>query len=144
MAAPIRVLIAEPDPRARFALQTFLNAHPHIVVVAEAEAPAAALVLARAHAPTVAIVDLPAPIRAERLSLVRTLSGRLEIPVIAIGLEYDVRESALTAGAIRFLEKAEVPDRLVDALTIAARAAGARHRVKCHSRRLPDVAGGVA
>jgi DNA-binding NarL/FixJ family response regulator len=120
-AAPIRVLIAEDDARVRLALRTFLTAHPRLEVVAEASGVAAALVLAREHAPTVAVVDVYLPARNDGLELLRILSKQLRIPVVAISIDGSTRESALDAGAACFLEKASVPDRLLEALELSAR-----------------------
>ena len=113
---PIRVLIAEDDTRVRSALRVFLNAHPRIEVVTEADRAAQALALAREHGPDVALVDVYLPSKDDGLALLRALTGELGIPVVAISIEASVRESALCAGASRFLEKAVVPDQLLAAL----------------------------
>jgi DNA-binding NarL/FixJ family response regulator len=112
---PIRVLIADDDPRVRAALRTFLSAHPGIDVVAEADGATRALEMAREHAPTVALVDVYLPERNAGLELVRALAD-LDVPTVAISLEDGVRESALDAGAHQFLDKASVPDHLLGAL----------------------------
>ena len=117
--APIRVLIAEDDARVRSALRAFLGAHPHLEVVAEASGASAALALAREHAPAVAVVDVYLPGKDDGLELLRILSGQLGIPVVAISIEGSARESALDAGAVRFLEKTNVPDRLLEALELS-------------------------
>ena len=117
--APIRVLIAEDDARVRSALRAFLGAHPHLEVVTEASSASAALALAREHAPAVAVVDVYLPGKDDGLELLRILSGQLGIPVVAISIEGSARESALDAGAVRFLEKTNVPDRLLEALELS-------------------------
>ncbi|HKN56649.1 MAG TPA: response regulator [Amycolatopsis sp.] len=119
-AGPIRVLIAADDARVRSALRTFLGAHPRLEVVAEASGPVAALSLAREHAPAVALVDVHLPGKEAGLALLRALSGRLGIAVVAIGVEASARQSALDAGASRFLDQAKVPDQLLDALVRSA------------------------
>jgi DNA-binding NarL/FixJ family response regulator len=118
-AAPTRVLIADHDARVRMALRTFLSAHPDFEVVGEAGSAALALALAREHRPTVALVDVLLPDASDGLDLLRTLTGELKIPVVAISLDGGMRSSALAAGAYRFLDKDGSPELLVDALLAA-------------------------
>ena len=67
----------------------------------------------------VAVVDVYLPGKDDGLELLRILSGQLGIPVVAISIEGSARESALDAGAVRFLEKTNVPDRLLEALELS-------------------------
>src|SRR5829696_8849860 len=102
---PIRVLIADDDPRVRTALRTFLCAHPGFDVVGEAGDASTALRLARESAPTVVLVDVLLPDAIDGLALLRTLTGELRVPVVAISLQGAVRDRALDAGAYRFVDK---------------------------------------
>jgi DNA-binding NarL/FixJ family response regulator len=115
-AAPIRVLIAEDDTRVRAALRAFLTSHPRIVVVAEARRADEALAHAREHDPDVVLADVYLPALADGLRLLRALSGELGLTVVAMSIDVNAREHALGAGAARFLEKAKVPDELLDLL----------------------------
>jgi DNA-binding NarL/FixJ family response regulator len=115
-AGPIRVLIADNDPRVRAALRTFLCAHRGFEVVGEAGCSAAAVAMAREHVPTVALVDVYLPEKSDGLALLRVLTDELRIPVLAISLEGGAREGALEAGAYRFLDKTSVPEHLLAAL----------------------------
>jgi two-component system response regulator DesR len=113
---PIRVLIAEDDNRVRAALRAFLMSHPRIVVVADARRAAEALAHAREHVPDVALVDVYLPAMADGLGLLQALSEDLGLTVVAMSIDAAAREHALGAGATHFLEKAKVPDELLDVL----------------------------
>src|SRR5215467_983994 len=109
---PVRVLIADADVWVRAALRSFLSTAPGFDIVAEAGTAAAALELARAYAPAVAVVDVQPPGVAESLALLRTLTGELDIPAVAMSTRGGLRARALAAGACRFVEKDGSPDLL--------------------------------
>jgi DNA-binding NarL/FixJ family response regulator len=115
-AGPVQVLIVDDDPRVRTALRAFLTAHPGVDVIGDAGTGTVALELAREKAPTVAVMDIYLPAMSDGLALLRVFSQDLGIPVIAISLEAGVRQDALAAGAFCFLDKASVPEQLVEAL----------------------------
>ena len=118
---PVKVLIAENDPRVRAALRSFLSASPGLAVVADAADAATALETAREQAPDVALVDVLLPTAQDGLGLVRALTAELNIPAVAISIHGWVRASALAAGAHRFLDKDSAPELLVVALHAAVR-----------------------
>jgi DNA-binding NarL/FixJ family response regulator len=119
-AGPIRVLIAEDDPRVRQALCAFLAAAPGFAVVGEAGTAALALTLAYERAPAVALVDVSLPDAADGLELLRTLTEKLRLPTVAISLQAGLSEPALAAGAYRFVLKDGVAELLLAALRAAA------------------------
>jgi DNA-binding NarL/FixJ family response regulator len=112
----IRVLIAEDDPRVRVALRTLLAASPGIDVIGDANSAASALELARRQTPTVAVIDVCLPDPQDGLRLLRTLTGELRIPALAISIHSGVRDSALEAGAYQFVDKDSPPEHIVAAL----------------------------
>ncbi len=120
-ARAVRVLIADNDARVRAALRSFLSASTGFDVVADAGSAAEALELARKHAPAVAIVDILLPTASEGLSLLRTMTGELRIPAVAISIRGGLRSPALAAGAQEFVEKDSSPEFLLPALRAAAR-----------------------
>jgi DNA-binding NarL/FixJ family response regulator len=120
-AQPVRVLVAEDDPRVRAALRAFLSASPGVEVVGAAGDAAAALELARDQGPTVALVDVLLPEAADGLALLRALTRELGIPAIAISIHGGLRSAALAAGAHQFLDKDRPPDVLLAALRSAPR-----------------------
>lgn len=115
---PIRLLIAEDDPRVRTALHRFLSTD--FEIVGEADNAATALGLARELAPAVALVDVRLPEERDGLDLLRVLTRELGIPAVAISIKGSVRNSALAAGAYRFLDKDHAPELLVAELRAAA------------------------
>jgi DNA-binding NarL/FixJ family response regulator len=119
-AEPVRVLVADDDPRVRTALRTFLSASPGFHVVGVAGNAPAALEMAREQAPSVALVDLLLPDAHDGLGLLRAVTSELRIPAIAISIDGGLRTSALAAGACRFLDKDSPPELLLTALRAAA------------------------
>jgi DNA-binding NarL/FixJ family response regulator len=117
----IQVLIVENDPRVLAALRTFLSSHSEFEIIGEAGDAAAALRLARSRTPAVALVDVLLPDTDDGLRLLRTLTGELGIPSVAISIDSGVRCGALAAGAYRFLEKDGLAERLTATLSAAAR-----------------------
>lgn len=115
-ARPIEVLIADDDARVRAALRTFLSADPDFHVVGDAGCAEAAVEIARTCGPAVALVDVLIPKANDGLGLIRTLTGELRIPAVAISMETGVRAVAMGAGATAFLPKGSAPELLLAAL----------------------------
>jgi DNA-binding NarL/FixJ family response regulator len=116
---PLRILIVEDDPRVRTALRTFLS-EDGFEVVGDAATAATALQIARERAPAVVLVDVLMPDVPDGIELLRTLTGDLRIPAVAISIHGWVRSDALAAGAYRFLDKDSAPELMVAALRAAA------------------------
>ena len=117
---PVRVLIAEDDARVRTALCSFLSGCPDLEIVGDAGSAATALALAKELAPAVALVDVRLPKASDGLGLMRTLTGELKIPVVAMSILGGFRMSALAAGAYQFLEKECAAELLIASLRAAA------------------------
>jgi two-component system response regulator DesR len=124
---PIRVLIADDDHRVRIALSTLLTTSADFEVVGAAGTAAGALTLAREHRPTVALIDMHLPDPADGLGLLRTISGELHIPAIAISVDGGLAKNALAAGAADFFDKDGMAERLISALRTVA---SSRHGVR--------------
>jgi DNA-binding NarL/FixJ family response regulator len=116
---PLRILIVEDDPRVRTALRTFLS-EDGFEIVGDAATAATALQIARERAPAVVLVDVLMPDLPDGIELLRTLTGDLRIPAVAISIHGWVRSDALAAGAYRFLDKDSAPELMVAALRAAA------------------------
>jgi DNA-binding NarL/FixJ family response regulator len=116
----VRVLIVEDDARVRIALRSFLSASDGFEVVGDAPDAELALRIARERAPDVAVVDVLLPDARAGLELLRTLTGELAIPAVAISIDGWVSADALAAGACRFLDKDSAPEQLPAALLAAA------------------------
>ena len=121
----VRVLIADDDRRVRHALRNFLARVGGITVIGTAASSDTAFHMADERRPQVAIVDLLFPDVRDGLGLLEKITGDLRIPAIAISIEVGLRGPALAAGALTFIEKADVSERLVDAIREAG---AARHR----------------
>lgn len=117
---PVRVLIADDDPRVRGALRAYLTAVPGIEVVGTAGSTGAALDIARRRAPTVALVDVLIPDARDGLELLHALTG-LRIPTVALSMDHGLRARSLAAGACRFVGKGSSPDLLLSALRASDR-----------------------
>jgi DNA-binding NarL/FixJ family response regulator len=119
-ARRVRVLIVEDDRRVRAALCGFVSVADGFEVVAAAGDATQAVDLARAHPDAVALVDLLLPRPDMGLELLRTLTGELGMPAVALSVRPDLADKALAAGACRFVEKHGAPDALLTALRAAA------------------------
>jgi DNA-binding NarL/FixJ family response regulator len=116
-----RVLVVDDDPRVRSAIGQTIALEIDLVLVARAADAATALVLFEGADPSVALVDLALPDTQTGLDLVRDLALRPGCAVVAMSIYGGLRESALGAGAVRFVEK----DGDIDAVLKAIRAASA-------------------
>jgi DNA-binding NarL/FixJ family response regulator len=118
-SAPVRVLIADDDRRARDALRSLLSGVPGISVVGVAESAEAALQMANEQTPTVALVDLLLPEARDGLGLLETLR-EVGISAVAISIDGGLQDRARSAGAIDFVDKDSDPECFVVAVRAAA------------------------
>jgi DNA-binding NarL/FixJ family response regulator len=125
---PLRVLIADDDPRVRRALRALLAGEPDLAVAGEAAAAGEVLARARALGPTVILLDLRLPRAADGLALLPALA---EWPIVVLSVRGGLRAAALAAGAAAFVEKGEAPEAVLAAL----RAAGERPEPGSDRRR---------
>jgi DNA-binding NarL/FixJ family response regulator len=119
-SAPVRVLIADDDRRARDALRSLLSGVPGISVVGVAESAEAALQMANEQTPTVALVDLLLPEARDGLGLLEALTRELGVSAVAISIDGGLQDRARSAGAIDFVDKDSDPECFVDAVRAAA------------------------
>ncbi len=115
----IRVLVVDDDARVRRALHDLIDASGGMQVVATAGDVSQALEADECTSPAVALVDVLLPERANGVDVVRvlTLRGR---PVVATSVSASVRNDALAAGALCFVEKSPDDQRLLLALRHSA------------------------
>ncbi|MGW4209001.1 response regulator [Lentzea sp. NPDC004789] len=118
------MLIVDDDARVRSAMRTFLLAHQEFEVVGEAGCPASAVRMAEETTPSVAIVDVLMPAERDGVSLLKVLTGRYGIPVVAMSLNNACADGAIAAGAFTFLAKDGCSELLVSALLAACRQDG--------------------
>jgi DNA-binding NarL/FixJ family response regulator len=121
---PIRLLVAEDDARVRVAIGQTIALEAGVVVVGAVASATAALVLAERTRPAVALVDVLIPDEMTGLALVASLARRPGCAVVAISVRGGMRDAALAAGAVAFIEK----DSDIDAILDAIRAAASPHK----------------
>jgi DNA-binding NarL/FixJ family response regulator len=115
----IRLLVVDDDSRVRQAIAGTIALEPDLVIVAEADDAATALSMADGADPSVALVDVLLPDDVTGLALVRNLDERPTCAVVAMSVRGGLREAALAAGAVAFVEKGGD----IDALLAAVRSA---------------------
>jgi DNA-binding NarL/FixJ family response regulator len=114
--ALIRVLVVDDDARVRTALRETFALENDMSLVGDAHDAAAALAMAAATDPDVALVDVLLPDDGTGLALVGALSRRPGCGVVAMSVRSALREGALTAGAVAFVEKGDDIDVLLDSV----------------------------
>jgi DNA-binding NarL/FixJ family response regulator len=112
----IRLLVVDDDPRVRQAIAGTIALESDLTIVAEAADATSALSMADATDPSVALVDVLLPDAVTGLALIRSLNARPTGAVIAMSVRGGLREAALAAGAVAFVEKGGDIDGLLAAL----------------------------
>lgn len=118
---PIRAVVIEDHALTRTGLRTALTS-AGILVVAEADDGIAGLDVVETHGPDVAIVDIGLPGRdgIELTQMIRERSPRTHVVIVTmIDLEEEVI-AALAAGADAYCMKTAQPERIVEAVRVAA------------------------
>jgi CheY-like chemotaxis protein len=116
---PIRLLVADDDPRVRTAIAETIALEADLIMVAAAADAAVALALAGSAGPSVALVDVLLPDEATGLALIRSLVQRPGCAVVAMSVRGGLRRAALAAGAVAFVEKGSDIDAVLDAIRAA-------------------------
>jgi CheY-like chemotaxis protein len=112
------VLVVDDDPRVRSALSALVEGCPQLRLVGAvgtAEAALAACAWCDGGSPALALVDLMLPDERSGTELVTRLRALGVVP-IALSVRGGLREAALAAGAVDFLEKGGAPDDVLRAL----------------------------
>ena len=120
---PVRVLLVDDQALFREALATLLQVRDEIEVVGEAGDGAAALERSAVLRPDVVLMDLHMPVLDGIAATRRLKVEQPEVRVLALTTFDDDEDvfAALRAGAVGYLLKDVVSDRLVEALQAAAR-----------------------
>jgi CheY-like chemotaxis protein len=117
---PIRLLVVDNDVRVRQAIAPTIALEPDLVMVADAADATTAMALAERADPSVALVDVLLPDDATGLALVRSLARRPGCAVVAMSVRGGLRDAALAAGAVAFVEKSGDIDAVLDAVRAVA------------------------
>ena len=112
----MRILLADDQPKVRFALRVLLERQPGLKVVGEAIAAEDMLAQAEVARPDLILLgwELPGLAAAGSLLALRGICPRLL--VIALSGRPGARRAALAAGADDFVSKTDPPERLLAAI----------------------------
>jgi DNA-binding NarL/FixJ family response regulator len=116
MERSMRVLIADDQPKVRFALHILLDRQPGINVVGEAEDAQDLLRQAQKTDPDLLLLDweLPGLAKSGLLSALRRVYPNLS--VIALSGRTEASHAALASGVNAFVSKVEPPENLLSAI----------------------------
>jgi DNA-binding NarL/FixJ family response regulator len=110
---PMKVLIADDQPRVRTAMRVLLDMAPQVRIIGEALNAKDLLAVTEATQPDLVLLDweLPGMLADAALAQIRRLHPGLV--VIALSARPEARRAALAAGTDAFVSKLEAPDRLL-------------------------------
>jgi DNA-binding NarL/FixJ family response regulator len=120
----MRILLADDQPKVRFALRVLLERQPGLAIVGEATDRNDLLHHVQMTLPDVVLLgwELPGLRATDSLSLLRQI--RPNLLVIALSGRSEARLAALSAGADAFVSKGDPPDRLLAAIKTQADTGG--------------------
>lgn len=112
----MRILIADDQPRVRFALRVLLERQPELKVAGEAGNVSDLLAQAKVTNPDLVLLgwELPGLAAVASLSALRQICP--DVSVIALSGRPEARRVALSAGADAFVSKADPPEWLLAAI----------------------------
>jgi DNA-binding NarL/FixJ family response regulator len=110
----MRILLADDQPRVKYALRVLLELQPGVQVVGEAVDAQNLLAETRANCPDLVLLDweLPGLVALDSLPALRRIRPGLR--VVALSGRPEARQAALAAGVDAFVSKMEPPDRLLE------------------------------
>jgi DNA-binding NarL/FixJ family response regulator len=117
MVKSIRVLIADDQPRARQSLRALLATLPHTLEIREAVNGSEAINAVEAFKPDLVILDVRMPVM-DGLEATRIIKEHWpETKIIIYSMYPEYSEIALNAGAERFINKSDPPEKLLAEVT---------------------------
>jgi DNA-binding NarL/FixJ family response regulator len=113
---PMRILLADDQPKVRLGLRLLLEQEQDMMVVGEATDSRSLLVQVEESQPDLILLDwsLQESAAAEQLAALRQACP--QIAVIVLSAQPGVEEAALAAGADAFVSKADPPELLLGAI----------------------------
>jgi DNA-binding NarL/FixJ family response regulator len=112
----MRILVADAQPKVRFALKVLLEHQSELEVVGETGSAMELLDMLDEKAPDVLLVGWELPGLAANGSVTAFQAVRPEIIVVALSAIPEARKCALESGADFFVSKSDPPERLLAAL----------------------------
>lgn len=131
----MRILLADDQPKVRFALRALLERQPDMQVVGEAgSGPDLSAQIGPTY-PDLVLLDweLPGESVADTLSTLRAAYPTLR--VIALSGRSEARQAALRAGVDAFVSKSDPPERLLAAIRDGVQGRSSRRRQPGSVRR---------
>lgn len=116
----MRMLIADPQPRVRFALRVLMQRQPDIEVVGEAVDTQSLLAQIKTQCPDVILLGWELPGEAMECLLPVLRAGCPEATVIALSGRLEAQRTAITAGVDVFVSKSAPPEQLLSAVASCA------------------------
>jgi two-component system, NarL family, response regulator LiaR len=128
-SSPITIILVDDHAVVRQGLRAFLESHPDLTVVGEADNGRAARQLAEVLVPDIALVDLimPGQDGVETTRQIRQVSPRTQVIVFSSFHGDEHVFPAMRAGALSYLLKEARPAELADAVRRAARGEAILH-----------------
>jgi NarL family two-component system response regulator LiaR len=129
MNAPIRIVIADDHVLVRQGIRAFLETHPDLAIVGEAENGSDAIRLCREKSPEVALVDLVMPGGGiETTRTIREQNPQTQVVLLTSFEDAQQIVQAVRAGALSCLLKDVDADALAEAVRKAARGEAVLHQ----------------
>jgi DNA-binding NarL/FixJ family response regulator len=112
----MRILLADPQPKVRFALRVLLERQPGFEVIGEASDAKGLLARVKDSCPDVVLLgwELPGAVEPNTLTALHEACGN--VVVIALSGRLTARRAAMAAGADAFVSKGDPPERLLAAI----------------------------
>jgi len=122
----MRVLLADDQPKVRYALRTLLEQEPDNLIVGEVSASGELLTMAAQTCPDLVLVDwgMLAAAAVDLLDHLRELCPKCVI--IALSGQNEAGARAISAGADFFISKVDPPDQLLAAIARSKEALASR------------------
>jgi DNA-binding NarL/FixJ family response regulator len=117
----MHILLADHQPKVRFALRVLLERQPNVVVVGEAANADDLISQTKDKRPDLVLVDWDLPGFSTEVSLLSLRQICPEMLVIALSGHAEVRQGALGAGADEFASKVDPPESLLEKIRACAR-----------------------
>lgn len=114
----MRILIADDQPKVRFALHILLNRQPGIKVVGEVVDAHELLHMVQQTNPDLLLLDWELPGLTENGFLPNLQRTKPNLSIIALSGRSEASRAALAAGVNAFVSKVDPPDCLLSAISI--------------------------
>ena len=113
----MRILIADTQPRVRFALRVLLERQPGLEIMGEVADAEALLARIETACPDTVLLDweLPGMAMDDLVPALRHVC--MDLVIIALSGRWEACRTAMAAGVDAFVSKSSPPDRLLSAIT---------------------------